>query len=662
MTAPALPGSPCTVHDAAGAAIAATPSAWLDAPAIAVGRATLSLRAGDWSPRFLVVDLRLRAQSCGMLRLRAFGRGGGEPFMLLLGLLPGLRARLSLDLDVLDGQSVFLRRHPGLLKGVAFGRRLQRDEIDRIELALDDAGEEQELAMGVPHLSPVDAPWVDPRAPQVDELGQWLGRDWPGRTPGAAALRRDLAAAAAQPDPGWPAGWSRFGGSLAHRFRATGRFRTEHDGRRWWLVDPEGCGFWSAGLDCVRPGIDCAVVPGTEALYAWLPTADPAHAAAVRPPRDGCASVDFGVANLIRAFGAGWKGSWSALTAARMRAWRFNTVGNWSDAEIGPRQGVPWVMPMPAYPTTAAKLFRDLPDVFDPAFATAAAAWAQALAPVRDDPWLIGYFMANEPHWGFGRFNLAAEMLEANPGTHSRRALAAWLAARYPDAAALARAWATPMASFDDVVARTFRRADAASPQAEADLWAFSAELVRAHARIPAEACRAVDPGHLNLGLRWAWICSDLFYESAACCDVFSINCYQMVPEAAQFAEYARRSGRPVMIGEWHMGATDRGLAATGLRAVADQHERGVAYSAYLEAAAASPDIIGAHYFTLNDQAALGRFDGENYQIGFVDGCHRPYPEICAAATASHERLYRIVDGSLPPTVERAREVPRIAF
>ncbi|MBN8526966.1 MAG: hypothetical protein J0M02_16655, partial [Planctomycetes bacterium] len=167
MTAPALTGSPCTVHDADGAVVAAAPSAWLEAPAIAVGRAITSLRADDWSPRYLVVDLRLRAQACGMLRLRVFGRAGGDPFMILLGLIPGLRTRLSLDLDILDGQSVFLRRHPGLLKGVAFGRRLRRDEIDRIELALDDAGETQELAMGVPHLSAVDAPWVDARAPQA---------------------------------------------------------------------------------------------------------------------------------------------------------------------------------------------------------------------------------------------------------------------------------------------------------------------------------------------------------------------------------------------------------------------------------------------------------------------------------------------------------------
>lgn len=653
-TAPA--SLPCTLHPAA------------DAPALEGGAilrpgGRLWLRAGDWRPRHLHLELRLEASVCGMLRLRVHGAGGGEPFMILLGLMPGLPARLSLDLGILDGQQVFLRRHPGFLKGVAFGRRIAREEIAGIELALDDAGEAQALHLASPRLDDADAPRVDVAGPVADGLGQWTARTWPGRTADAAQLCADLQAAAAAPAPAWPAGWSRFGGSLAHRFAATGRFRTHHDGRRWWLVDPEGCGFWSAGLDCVRPGIETAVVPGTEPLFAWLPSSDPACAAACGRRADGTPTADFGIANLIRAFGPAWQERWEALTAARLRRWRFNTVGNWSDAAIGPRHGIPWVMPMPAYPTTAAKLFRDLPDVFDPAFAAAARTWAQALVPVRDDPWLIGYFMANEPQWGFGRFNLAAEMLEDNPGSHSRRALAAWLSQRYGgDVAALAAAWATPIAAFAEVVTRRFRRADAASQRAADDLWAFSVELVRQHARIPAEACRAVDPGHLNLGLRWAWICSDLFYESAACCDVFSINCYQMAPDPAQFAEYARRSGRPVMIGEWHMGATDRGLPSTGLRAVADQDERGQAYRVYLEQAAAHPDIVGAHYFTLNDQALLGRFDGENYQIGFVDGCHRPYPEICAAAAAAHERLYGVADGGLAPASRLAREVPRIAF
>ena len=40
---------------------------------------------------------------------------------------------------------------------------------------------------------------------------------------------------------------------------------------------------------------------------------------------------------------------------------------------------------------------------------------------MKTDPYSLGYFLCNEPVWGFGQHNLAAEMLEANPGTATRR-------------------------------------------------------------------------------------------------------------------------------------------------------------------------------------------------------------------------------------------------
>ncbi|MYF03494.1 MAG: hypothetical protein F4230_00325, partial [Holophagales bacterium] len=41
----------------------------------------------------------------------------------------------------------------------------------------------------------------------------------------------------------------RFGGWTGLKFGATGFFRTEHDGRRWWLVTPEGHAFISWGVN-----------------------------------------------------------------------------------------------------------------------------------------------------------------------------------------------------------------------------------------------------------------------------------------------------------------------------------------------------------------------------------------------------------------------------
>lgn len=650
MPFPPIAGSPCAF------AAAPTPSSEPGhVLALAMGAGQVAF-TGEWSRRFLVVDLLHRGAHCGKLWLRLWAAGEAEARLnVLLGLLPDVPARLSLDLSFRDGQSVFLRRHPGLLKGVCFGRRLDPAETVRATLELEDTGGAQVVHLGLPHLADHDQGAVAPPGPLVDALGQWAHRTWPGKTASPEALVADLRAAASAPRPPAPASWSRFGGSRAHRFAATGFFRTHHDGRRWWLVDPEGCGFWSAGIDCVRPTQDSAIPPGTAPLFSWLPPG--------LPERHGAPTADFMVANLERAFGDAWKARWSALTGDRLRAWRCNTIGNWSDPAIGREQAIPYVLPMPAYPTTAVTLFRDLPDVCDPAFADDAARWAAHLAPLASDPLLVGYFLNNEPHWGFGSFNLASEMLEANPGSHARRRLAQWLSERHGgDVRRLSAAWGIPLASFDDLVQQTFRRLADRSPAAGAELWEFSRELVRAYVAIPSAACRRVAPNHLNLGLRYAWIASELFYEAGDCVDVFTINCYLMRPDSAQAAEIQRRCKRPSLIGEWHMGAMDRGLPATGLRGVADQAERGAAYRRYLELAAADPNLVGAHWFQYGDQALLGRFDGENYQIGCVDVCHRPYPEFTAAMTASHERLYGLVDGSLEPVAREAREVPRVAF
>jgi hypothetical protein len=133
-----------------------------------------------------------------------------------------------------------------------------------------------------------------------------------------------------------------------------------------------------------------------------------------------------------------------------------------------------------------------------------------------------------------------------------------------------------------------------------------------------------------------------------------------MAPPAEAIEEIAKRARRPVMIGEFHFGALDRGLPSTGLPGVESQRERGIAYRHYVEAAAANPNVVGTHYSILQDQEVLGRFDGENDQIGFIDVCHRPYPELVGAATRAHESVYEVMEGRKKPYVGKAREIPRV--
>jgi hypothetical protein len=68
-----------------------------------------------------------------------------------------------------------------------------------------------------------------------------------------------------------------------------------------------------------------------------------------------------------------------------------------------------------------------------------------------------------------------------------------------------------------------------------------------------------------------------------------------------------------------------------------------------LENAAALPWCVGVHHFCHYDQSALGRFDGEAYNIGLYDICNRPYEAVIQALRDSHERLYSVAAGDEPP-------------
>ena len=78
----------------------------------------------------------------------------------------------------------------------------------------------------------------------------------------------------------------------------------------------------------------------------------------------------------------------------------------------------------------------------------------------------------------------------------------------------------------------------------------------------------------------------------------------------------------------------------TGLRRTANQQDRADKYKSYVLGALRNPYIVGTHWFQYKDQATTGRGDGENYQIGFVDICDTPYPEIIQASREVGRNMY----------------------
>jgi hypothetical protein len=98
---------------------------------------------------------------------------------------------------------------------------------------------------------------------------------------------------------------------------------------------------------------------------------------------------------------------------------------------------------------------------------------------------------------------------------------------------------------------------------------------------------------------------------------------------------------KPVLIGEFHFGALDRGMFSPGLQSTPHQMARAAAFDLYVRSALKHPNIVGVHWFQYRDQPLTGRpLDGENYNIGFVNITDLPYAEMVGKARAIAEDMY----------------------
>jgi hypothetical protein len=613
--------------------------------------------------RYLAADLLVEGNRAVALSFQLREGEGGPCFILNFSALNQCQARMRAPLAAVDQNRWGLEREGAWLKPRCGGDRVDLARVDRMALTIlrKDDRPARFCLTAITATAEAPAKLTRPILPEgvlMDELGQSALHDWPGKSRSREEVTERLKGqAAAAGGHRFPESYSRWGGCRELRFEPTGFFRTFHDGRRWWLVDPDGYAFWSAGMDCVRVDTE-ACYEGLESALAWLPERGE-YGEAYQGERRDLPCVKYLAANFIRAFGRDWYGKWSAIALGELRRLGFNTVANWSDWQIAREAGFPYVRPLGrSQQARARRVFRDFPDVFDPGFEQEAAEFAKQLEETKGDSAFIGYFLMNEPNWGFAEETPAAGMLFNTPSCQTRRALADHLRGKYGSDAGLAAAWGMEV-RLSQVAEGEWR--ERLTEQAKGDLAGFSTVMVEKLFTGLSEACKRVDPEHLNLGARYYTRPPQWALPGMRCFDVFSVNGYGQGPRR-DLEELSGYVQRPVMIGEYHFGALDVGLPGSGIGHVRDQKGRGQAYRVYLEEAAAKPWCVGAHWFTLYDQSALGRFDGENWNIGFLDVCNRPYEEIGAAARASHERLYQVAQGEVKPYDDAPEYLPRLYF
>jgi len=411
----------------------------------------------------------------------------------------------------------------------------------------------------------------------------------------------------------------RYGGLKRVQWEATGFFRAHHDGRRWWLVTPEGHPFLSLGVNGVRH------------------SGHMARGLGYRPYERTVERIYGGVDR------------WKEAARERLLSWGFNSIGGWSRTDMD----MPWTKVVGFTPGHWLK--GTLPDFYTEEFAARAKQVAAEHA-CPDDKMLIGYFLDNEMQWqtdwrlGPPLFDLYMALPADAPG---KKALVTLLQARYKSVEALASVWQPAVKSWADLLGvKQLSVRPGQEVRAKADHEAFVLEVARQYFRVTTTALRQADPNHLILGVRFVcWTTPEAAVRACGeFCDVVSLNFYeigplghlpylmrhtfaaQMISSENAFKRFYELAGRPLLIGEFSYRADDSDPPNTyppsliAQPTVPTQADRGRKYEDVIRHWAETGYIVGYHWFCYVDEPKEGRtLDGENGNYGLVDIRDKPY-------------------------------------
>jgi hypothetical protein len=286
---------------------------------------------------------------------------------------------------------------------------------------------------------------------------------------------------------------SPYGGHAKAKGKPTGFFRTVETSGRWWLVDPDGHLFIMKGV------------------------------------------------NSVSAENAGRSDSkrWAEETSELLRGAGFNTIGRWSQPEAFQEADVPiawcsttsfiksYAKRRPAHNGSAKLDDQQTIPVFDkewPAFCERYA--EKEIAPLKEDPWLIGHFSDNELPFRPDALNNYLELPEEDAGY---------------------------LAAVEWMEANGYDRSDRHDAEVQA---AFQERVARRYFEPVAAAIKKADPNHLYIGSRLHGrnICEPVL-RAAGACDVISINYYhRWEPEEERMENWEEWSGRPFFVSEFYAG------------------------------------------------------------------------------------------------------------
>lgn len=445
--------------------------------------------------------------------------------------------------------------------------------------------------------------------------------------------------------PATPAALDRFGGWIGLSFPATGFFRTHHDGRRWWLVTPEGNAFITFGLNHYHSGW-------------WYEDYNREHW-----------NQEFGVASRSD---PAWSEGWRRQIGRDLAHLGLNTIGiHTNDPETGGLVGgvAPYVarfdpVNIPHFRTdTGPDKFHD---VFSDAFDHLCEQQArEQVGPRSDDPLVLGFSMTDCPlftDWDCAERGMTiygaprAEMpswprVLRNLGSDApgKQAYVTTLRNRHGDSiASFNRTYQTAFTSWAELgKARDWRpRTDYDNDREIEDNTAFLRDCVETYYRKAKQAFRRFDSHHLFFGDKLNGNSNQLdqvLDVTARYTDVVFYQIYGHYDEhAAMMDHWTTKVGIPFLNGDSTFSFTSEMMPNPYGPHARNQVERAEWMRTFGETVFARPDFVGWHLCGAIDTLRTMRGKDAKQHAGLMTPWGEFYPEVEAVVQDLSTRLYEL--------------------
>lgn len=405
-----------------------------------------------------------------------------------------------------------------------------------------------------------------------------------------------------------------FGGTLEVVAGATGFFRVEKLGTRWWFITPRGHGFLSVACNHLEAGF----LRASYNREYW---------------RDIAAD----------------RAKFTQLCVDDAKSWNMTALG-YGDSYDPP--DFPYVrrLNLPGLSTWQPE--GEFPDPFEPEFTKILGAEVKRRCEsVRDDPFLIGYLLSDCLEWPqLGRASKRRALnwvddLKARDGRSAgKRAYLELMRTRYASVADFNAVYGTDFNRWSkiwgasDWVYGVPSRPDAARD----DDAAFLELLARRYNGVACAAIRTFDPNHLVLGETFEGNrgLPDALLEVAR--DEFDALCVQFYGNWKDHLEslhaWHEATGLPILLADSCFSCTSEAMPHTCGPRMADHQARAEAFERYARAALRCPFVIGWHWCGWIDGSL--ELEARQQHQGLKDAWGNEHQPLCDRIRAVFSRLY----------------------